>query len=63
MLLSVILLQGWMILALISFLSFLAVVFHDDGGGMMAGLENMVYFFVYWLPFNGLMWLIYFIIN
>jgi hypothetical protein len=59
----VIALHGWMIMLVISIVSLIAVILHDDGGGFTSGLGNMIFFFIYWLPFNGLMWVIYFIIN
>ena len=54
--------RWWMLLAVISIATLIPVIRHDDGGGYFSGLGNFLMFFVYWLPFNGLMWLIYFII-
>ena len=54
--------KWWMLLALISIGTLIPVVIHDDGGGIMSGFGNFLAFFIYWLPANGLMWLIYFII-
>jgi hypothetical protein len=52
-----------MLLVLITIGTLIPVIKYDDGGGYFSGMANMMMFFCYWLPGNGLMWLIYFIIN